>query len=233
MTPRPISPGDVIGEVFRLYGRYAAVLLPVSVVVYAINSLANAYFDEGFLAIIGFVVSIVIGTFFTGMVVQLVRDVQDGRLDAGIGELVSSVGAVALPLFLVSLIAGLLTGLGFVLLIVPGVILAVIWSVIAPVAVIERPGVVQTLSRSQQLVRGNFWPVLGVIALGVLLAVVIGVVLALIAAPFGEVAALVVSFLWSAVTGPVVALTGAVLYFALLRAQGQTPTGDPTTPRVV
>ena len=42
-----------------------------------------------------------------GMVVQLVRDVQDGRRDNTVGELFSSVSPVLLPLIAVSILAGL------------------------------------------------------------------------------------------------------------------------------
>jgi len=41
----------------------------------------------------------------------------------------------------VSILAALGIGIGFVLLIVPGLVLLTLWSVVAPVAVIERPGV--------------------------------------------------------------------------------------------
>ena len=44
----------------------------------------------------------------------------------------------ALPLFALGILAGLGMGLGFILLIVPGVILAVMWIVVAPVLVAER-----------------------------------------------------------------------------------------------
>ena len=51
--------------------------------------------------------------------------------------------------------------IGFMLLIVPGLILLTIWSVAAPVIVLSARR--WALRRSRELVRGNGWPVFGVI----------------------------------------------------------------------
>ena len=56
-------------------------------------------------------------------------------------------------------------GIGFILLIIPGLFLIVIWSVVAPVVVLERPGVFAAFGRSRELVRGNGWNVFAVIVL--------------------------------------------------------------------
>ena len=65
--------------------------------------------------------------------------------------------------------------IGFILIIVPGLILITIWSVAAPVVVLENPGVFAALRRSRELVRGNGWQVFGVI---LVLYIVVGVVVA-------------------------------------------------------
>jgi hypothetical protein len=111
------------------------------------------------LTLVAVVVSLVLAALYEGMVVQLVRDVQDGRRDNTVGELFGSESPVLLPLIAVSILAGLGIGIGFLLLIVPGLILLTIWSVAAPVLVIERPGVLRAFGRSRELVRGYGWPV--------------------------------------------------------------------------
>jgi len=58
------------------------------------------------------------------------------------------------------------TGIGFILLVVPGFIIATMVYVAIPVAVVERPGVMTSLHRSRDLTEGNkgslFWILLAV-----------------------------------------------------------------------
>ena len=87
------------------------------------------------------------------------------------------------------LVVGVGVGIGIVLLIVPGVFLATIWALALPVLVLERAGVGAALGRSHALVRGRFWPVLGILALAFVLmfftAALVGAVAGGIAAGAG------------------------------------------------
>ena len=94
-------------------------------------------------------------TLFTGMVVQLVADVQDGRRDATAGQLLRAATPVLGQLILVGVVAAVGIMAGFILLVIPGLILITLWSVAAPVVVLEHPGVFPALRRSRVLVRGN------------------------------------------------------------------------------
>ena len=76
----------------------------------------------------------------------------------------------------VAILAGLGVALGMVLLIVPGVILAVMWSVAVPAAVIERTGVIESLSRSIALTRERRWRVFGAVLVAGVITVVVGAV---------------------------------------------------------
>jgi hypothetical protein len=219
-VPPRLSPGDVIGRAFEIYRDQIGVLLPAALVVFAINAVVSWVFDKGLLTLVAVVVSLVLATLYEGMVVQLVRDVQDGRRDNTAGELFSSVSPVLLPLIAVSILAGLGVGIGFVLLIVPGLILLTLWSVAAPVTVIERPGVFAAFGRSRELVRGYGWPVFGTIVLVFLLVVAASIAAALIGLVLGDVGGAIVSWLFNALTQPVAALTASVLYFTLLQVKG-------------
>ena len=224
MRPQ-LSPGDVIGRAFTIYRDQIGVLLPAALVVFAVDALARWVFDRGLLALVSVVVSLVLATLYEGMVVQLVRDVQDGRRDNTVGELFGSVSPVLLPLIAVSILAGLGIGIGFVLLIVPGLILLTFWSVVAPVVVIERPGVFGAFGRSRELVRGYGWPVFGTVVLVFLLVVAASIAAALIGLVLGDVGRTVLSWIFDALTQPVAALTTSVLYFTLLQLHGagETP----------
>jgi hypothetical protein len=68
-----------------------------------------------------------------------------GALEAGFARM--------LPVILVSLIIGICVGLGLVLLIVPGIILWLRWSMAIPVVIQERLGPIEELKRSVALTR--------------------------------------------------------------------------------
>ena len=157
---------------------------------------------------------------YQGMVVELVQDIQDGRRDHSIGDLIRSVEPVFWPLVAVSILFGLALAIGFVLLIIPGLILLVIWSVVAPVTVLERPGVFAAFGRSRELVRGNGWNVFAVIVLVFLAVAVIGIAAGVIAAGLGSVGRALVQWAVNAALAPITALSASVLYFALIRQSG-------------
>jgi hypothetical protein len=63
--------------------------------------------------------------------------------------------------FLVSLISGLLIIIGVILLIIPGVVVGIMLSMVAPVFILEAKHGISALKRSRELVKGYFWPVFG------------------------------------------------------------------------
>lgn len=70
-----------------------------------------------------------------------------------------------LPLLGLAIIFSLAVGLGMVLLIVPGLILAVLWSVAAPALVVEKRSIFNSLQRSRDLTRGYRWQIFGLIVI--------------------------------------------------------------------
>jgi hypothetical protein len=219
-----IDVGDVISKVFSTYTRYAGVLLPVAALLFLIEAAFRLLgLESAGLAALAGLVSVILGTLYTGMVVELVNDVRDGRLDQSVGGLLSSVGPVVLPLIAVSILAGIGIAIGLVLLIVPGLILLTFWAVVAPVTVLERPGVFAAFSRSWALVKGNGWQVFGVIIMFVLIFIAIGIVLALIGAILGDAGEVALGYLGSVITAPLVALAASVLYFELKTLQEPSP----------
>jgi hypothetical protein len=183
------------------------------------------------------VISTVAGTLYQGMVVGLVRDIQDGRRDSSVGELFGFAAPVLLPLIGAGILSGLGVGLGLVLLIVPGLFLLTIWAVIAPVIVVERSGVFAAFSRSRELVRGNGWPVFWVIAVGFLISLAGGIVFGGIASSLsnGPIVRIVFSALASTITAPIGALIAGILYYRLLAIVGPASTAptaahDPISP---
>lgn len=67
-----------------------------------------------------------------------------------------------------SLVQAILVLLGFLLLIVPGLIVYTRFAVALPVAAIEGERVAAAFGRSTHLVKGRFWPVLGIVIVVIL-----------------------------------------------------------------
>jgi hypothetical protein len=212
-----IEVGAVIRRVFDIYVDQASVLMPAAAVVFVITGILRqvlAAAGPG-TALLAEIISLVAGMLFTGMVVELVADVQDGRRDATAGQLLRAVTPVLGQLILVGILYGVGVVIGFILIIVPGLILITIWSVAAPVVVLEHPGAVAALRRSRELVRGNGWQVFGVILVLDLLVFVVAAVIELVAASAGAGAGIVAEVIVGVLTAPVSALAAAVLYFKL------------------
>lgn len=229
---RKLSVNDALGEVFRIYREHAGVLLPVAFWLFLIVAVVNGL-TEGDISLfwLGLVVSLAVGTLYQGMVVELVRDVQDGRLDASVGDLMRSVLPVLGPLIGAGILSGIGIAAGFFLLVVPGLILLTMWAVIAPVIVVEHRGVFDAFGRSRQLVKGQGWPVFGTVVVAFLIALVAGVVFLLIANSIadGPIIRIVFSALASMITAPIEALVASVLYFRLLAisSSASAPAASP------
>jgi len=234
-----VDVGGVIRRTFQIYGDQVSILIPAACVVFVISGLLTALLIAAapILAILAVVISVVASTLFTGMVVELVADVQDGRRDATAGQLLRAVVPVLGQLILVGIVAGIGIAIGFILIVVPGLILLTIWSVAAPVVVLERPGGLSALARSRELVRGNGWNVFAVILLMVILVIVVSGIIEAVADSGGTAIGLIVRVIVSILAAPISALATAVLYYELggsARAEipGETtpPTATPPGP---
>jgi hypothetical protein len=221
--------GGVIRKVWSIYVDQAAVLMPAAAVVFAITGvITNVLIRAGSgLALIAELLGVIATWLFTGMVVQLVADVQDGKRDATPGQLLRAVLPMLGSLLLVAIVAGVLILIGFVLIIVPGLVLLTIWSVAVPVVVLERPPGLGALGRSRELVRGNGWQVFGVILILYFLIVVISVGLEAAGDSAGTGVGIVVAVVVGILTAPFTALGQAVLYFELLTLHGERPPSGP------
>ena len=69
------------------------------------------------------------------------------------------------PMIGISFLVGWGVILGLILLIVPGIMLAMRWIVSVPVRVAEGPGILSAMGRSADLTRGHRWPIFGLAAI--------------------------------------------------------------------
>jgi hypothetical protein len=220
MSPT-LDPGAVITRAVSIYRDNFAILfwaaaalfvLPFALAI-AVNSTAGSALTS--------LLTFVIGTFYQGMVVELVRDVRDGRRDSSLGQLFASVTPVLVTLLAVSILYGLGVGIGFILIVIPGLFLMTIWAVTAPVVVIERSSVLGAFRRSQELVRGNGWPVFAVILTAIVGVAIVRTIVQALTSGLGDGASAVITWAVTAATEPISALAGAVLYYALLDRHGR------------
>ena len=227
--PGRLDVGGVIGRVWRIYVDQAPVLMPAAAVVFVFTGiLTTVLFKAGpGLALLAELVALVATWLFSGMVVELVADVQDGKRDATAGQLLRAVMPVLGSLVLVSIVAGILIVIGFALIIVPGLILLTVWAVAVPVVVIEHPAGLGALRRSRELVRGNGWPVFGVILILYFLVLVVTAALQAAGNSAGTGVGIVVAVIVGVLTRPLPALAQAVLYFDLLSLRGERPPQAP------
>ncbi|HEY2439743.1 MAG TPA: hypothetical protein VGI07_05915 [Solirubrobacteraceae bacterium] len=213
MSVQRISPGSVISRIWEIYRDQTAVLVGTAAVLFALQLAVLLVLPGASIAIT--ILFWALNVLYQGMVVELVQDLESGRRDHSVADLLRSVEPVLLPLMGVSVLYAIGVAIGFVLLIIPGLILLVMWSVVAPVTVVERPGVLAAFARSRELVRGNGWAVFGVIVLLGLAVVVVSVAAGLAAASLGSVGGAVIEWAVTAAVAPLAALSASVLYFAL------------------
>jgi hypothetical protein len=211
----------VISGIWDIYRDQFGVLVGTAVILYALQFVIYLLLPAA-LAIVLVLLFWALSILYQGMVVELVSDVQDGRRDHSVGGLLRSVEPVFWPLLAVSLLFGIGVGIGFILLIIPGLILLVLWSVVAPVTVLERPGVFAAFGRSRELVRGNGWNVFGVIVLVFIAVVVVSIVAGVATASLGSVGRALVQWGVNALVAPIAALSAAVIYFALRTEPAET-----------
>jgi hypothetical protein len=191
---RSVSIGRVFGRGFGTIGANPLATLGIALLFSAVpstllgfglqNMQAETFLLLGAAGTIGIALLTVVISILLSMITQgaLVRATvaHSGGRRASLGESAMAGLAVAGPLFLLGLLSAIGIGLGLVLLLVPGIMLYVIWSVAAPALVEERLGPVEALGRSRFLTRGARWKIFG-------LSLVILVVYWLISAVVGMV----------------------------------------------
>ena len=223
--------GSVLQRVFDIYRDQFGLLIPAALILFVPIAVINALILDSGLVLAFLLTSILalIGTFwFQGMVVEAARDIIDGRRDHDVGSLFRAALPFIGSLAGAGILAGIAIGIGFLLLIVPGLFLITIWAVIVPAIVLERVGVFDSFGRSQALVKGNGWSVLGVLVCLFVIQLVLGILLSAIFYGILDnfVGRLIGDMITRVLFAPLSALAAAVLYFELKRLHGEPVPGQ-------
>lgn len=230
-----IGVGDVVNETFSVYGQNFGALFGSALAVFVVVGLAAGIvqgIDGVILGLVAAAIRLAGQALFTGFVVELVKDVRDGRRDQTVGDLFSAASPFILPLIGFGILFAIGVAIGFILIIVPGLILLTFWSVGAPAIVVEKIGPIEAFGRSWRLVRGNAWPVFGALLLIWLIVVVIWFIFAAIATPIGngEVSTWIASIISSTLTAPIFAIAVTIIYFELAGEDRAAPAAPPPPP---
>lgn len=217
---RPRTPTEIIDAAVRLYRANLAAFATVSVVMLLPFNILGEALGPGWAVLVGLVQGLVT-PIVIAVLVGVVDDVLHGRPASTSAALARLRGRMGL-IVSIAIAQGILTMLGLVLLVVPGLI-AMVWTFAAPMTVVIEGvrDVGTAFSRARALARGHFGHVLGTLMLTYLgmflvvfaLAVGLGIVAGLLHLPTH-----LISLLGSAVFAvifPVVAVASTMLYFDL------------------
>ena len=129
----------------------------------------------------------VIGGLMTGFVTYIVVMQVNGS-PSSIGRALSQVARKILWIVLASVLVSIPIVIGFVLLVLPGLMVMVVLWVTIPAVVSERLGPLAAMKRSHELTRGHRWSILGVVLVFLLLLIGVGVAFQYAFLPLGVMA---------------------------------------------
>jgi hypothetical protein len=233
---RPRTLGEILSEAFRIYRENAANLLLIVAVIVVPLSFVSAVIvrligdpeDPTFgVTLAALLVAAAIGVIIWAI---LQAAMLRGAAQATIGDPVdveasyrwglARFGSVLLVAFLV----GIVVGVGFLLLVIPGIIFLVFLSVSEPALIVENRRGTEAMSRSWNLVRGHFWHALVVILVAYIITLVVQGILRAIGGDNWFVA-WIFTAIAQIITAPFTALVTVLLYLDL-RARTEALTAD-------
>lgn len=223
----PLS--GVFGESWNLYKGHWQHFALIALLIYALIALLTILLVAvlGWLGVLLAALVGIAGAFWLqGTLIEAVRDVRDGRADLSVGETFERVLPSLNRIVLAGILLGLAIGVGFLLLIVPGLVVLTLWIFVIPAIVLENRGIGEAFGRSRELVRGNGWNVFGVIVLTFVLLLGVSIVLRLILAPLDDwLASLIQQVVANTLVAPFAIIVWTLSYYRLraLESPAQAP----------
>jgi hypothetical protein len=184
---RPLSTGELLDRTFSLYrsrfvlfagivavAHLALVLMQLVGLVLQPRPATPLGFSGASLLWLGLtvIVALAVAAASQGATVVAVSHVYLGRPITVAGAL-GRIRRQITPIAMTMIVVGLMAGLGFLLLIVPGIILSLMWALAVPVAVLEERTMMDAASRSSELTQGGRLRVLLVYGVFLLLTVLV------------------------------------------------------------
>lgn len=182
--------GRVAGRTFGVIGRNPLLFFGIALLFSGLPTLALGllgYASPSQAMGTGWVLPIALGflTYFvlanllqTSLVVATLQDLGGQRVD--FAACVRRALVLFLPLIGMSFVIAFGVALGFLLLVVPGIIVYLMWFVAVPALVEEREGVFAALSRSAALTSGARWSIFGLVIAYAIFSIVVALVAGLL-----------------------------------------------------
>ncbi len=240
----PRSAHRLVRAAFALYRRYpllflllaAGVIVPYEVIVLAATGagpLAHGSLGFGASSLLTLLDLALIGPLVSALHVHAVNEVSEGR-EPRLAP-VARRGLQVLPVVAAAaIIAWLGILLGFLALIVPGIVLSLRWYVVAQAAAIEHEGWLPALRRSRRLTEGHYRHI---VVFVIYVTLITSLPTFLVGFAFGHktttAASFVVGVTIQLFTWSLSALAAALMYFDLrarLASTAATPVPPPSTP---
>ena len=233
--PRPMGIGEILSTAFQLYQRHwrtllaiaAVVVVPLTLLQYlfgdwirsrgevtSLQEVSTATWAVGIAGLVTALAALLMFLVLTGAITRAVAAEVAGE-DPGVEQSYRFGFHRIWSVLLVSVLVGLATVGGLILLVIPGIYIGVRLAVSIEALVVEGRRGTQAMGRSWELVGGHWWHAFGTLVVAWL---IVGVVESLITLPFGDTGWFVqglVSAVATTVTMPYGVLVGVLLYLDL------------------
>ena len=182
------------------------------------NSFATNPFDliARFLPplILSGVIGYILHTIASGIAVKYSSDILE-KGGAGLGESFNSALSRLVPLLGAGIASVFLLVLGFLCFIVPGIILAIMFSLIAPAIIIEGASALGSLGRSRRLVSKRWGKTFAVLALILIIQGIVTSIANAVSGPFGIVSSIIAQVAGAAIQ-PILPIATTFLYYSMV-----------------
>ncbi len=183
------DPGALLEDAWSIYkSRFwtlvGILLIPTIIVILVIvaltfgflnlKSLELALWEIIFFAFLGFLLLLIALLAQIWGHVSLIYAVKDRKEKIGIIKAYKRAWPKILSYLWISILVGLITFIGFIFLIVPGIVFAIWFSFAAFILVVEGAKGMSALLKSKEYVKGRWWPVFGRILFISLIASIVG-----------------------------------------------------------
>lgn len=180
------------------------------------GTMANPYQNQGWLlALFAILLTVMLSLLSQAILVYASFQDMRGR-QVNLSESLNVSLSRLVPILGLTILEGICIMIGFMLLIVPGLILITMWFVAVPACIVERTGPWQSMVRSGQLSKGHRLKIFGIILLLYIVSAVVGYIVTIVfGAVGGTLFATIATLLWNGVWGAYFAIFVVVTYYEL------------------
>jgi hypothetical protein len=170
-------------------------------------------------------VSWIVGTTTSGIVIKYASDqIEKGASDFGVSF---NFAVSKLPSLLVAqFVAGVLIVIGLLLFIVPGIIIAIMFSLVIPVIIVEQKGAFESLGRSRRLVSNRWLKTFVLLLILGIIVLLVSSVTSVLATPFSFIHPIInplITNIVSAFVSPIYPIAITYLYYAMVAREIPPP----------